>query len=204
MSNTKQFVIGQYKNINIHIVTWDAVTAEVDLACGCFFEHEINHAPIKGGLADLNHALNGKLLYIREQKLFSAIRFETLLINHPQQNLQSEKVLMIGMGNPEEWTVADTSKAVQIAFRTANQLAVKSVAFAPSILDTGLNIQTDLSSVLLDALLEVCDAQLELEKLGLVKPNTVETWYFGAGDHQFEEKANHYIQNFQQRITQQK
>ncbi len=202
MSNTKQFLIGQYKNLNINIVTWDGVTAEVDLSCGCLFDHEVGHVPVQGGLADLNQTLNGKLLQIREEKLFTAVRFETLLFDQAQPNIQSEKLLLIGMGNPEDWSTADTAKAVQIAFRTAQQLGAKSVAFAPSILDTGLKVKVDLSSVLVQALLEVYEAHLELEKLGLVSPCIVQTWYFDAGDHQFEEKANNYIQIFKQLTTQ--
>ncbi len=202
MSNTKQFLIGQYKNLNINIVTWDGVTAEVDLSCGCLFDHEVDHAPVQGGLADLNQTLNGKLLQIREEKLFTAVRFETLLFDQAQPNIQSEKLLLIGMGNPEDWSTADTAKAVQVAFRTAQQLGVKSVAFAPSILDTGLKVKVDLSSVLVQALLEVYEAHLELENLGLVSPCTVQTWYFDAGDHQFEEKANNYIQIFKQLTAQ--
>ena len=106
------------------------------------------------------------------------------------------------MGSPEDWSTADTAKAVQIAFRTAQQLGLESVAFAPSILDTGIQLKTDLSAVLVQALLDVYDAQLELEQLGLVKPCTVQNWYFDAGDHQFEEKANNYIQIFKQLTTQ--
>lgn len=49
---------------------WDGVFAEVDLYCGCIFTHEINHAEMKGGLADLNQAFGGKIQYIREQKIF--------------------------------------------------------------------------------------------------------------------------------------
>lgn len=202
MPNTKQFLIGQYKKLNLNIVTWDGVTAEVDLSCGCLFEHEVDHAPVQGGLADLNQTLNGKLLQIRQQKLFQAVRYETILFDQPQPNIQSEKVLLIGMGSPEDWSTADTAKAVQIAFRTAQQLGLESVAFAPSILDTGIQLKTDLSAVLVQALLDVYDAQLELEQLGLVKPCTVQNWYFDAGDHQFEEKANNYIQIFKQLTTQ--
>ncbi len=202
MPNTKQFFIGQYHDLNLNIVTWDGVTAEVDLSCGCLFDHEVDYAPIQGGLADLNQTLNGKLLHIREQKLFQAVRFETLLFDQTQPNIQSEKVLLIGMGNPEDWGAADTAKAVQIAFRTAQQLGLESVAFAPSILDTGIQIKADLSAVLVQALLDVYDAHLQLEQLGLVKPCTVQNWYFDAGDHQFEEKANNYIQIFKQLTTQ--
>lgn len=202
MPNTKQFLIGQYKKLNLNIVTWDGVTAEVDLSCGCLFDHEVDHAPIQGGLEDLNQTLNGKLLQIRQQKLFQAVRYETILFDQAQPNIQSEKVLLIGMGNPEDWSTADTAKAVQIAFRTAQQLGLESVAFAPSILDTGIQLKADLSAVLVQALLDVYDAQLELEQLGLVKPCTVQNWYFDAGDHQFEEKANNYIQIFKQLTTQ--
>lgn len=202
MPNTKQFLIGQYKKLNLNIVTWDGVTAKVDLSCGCLFDHEVDHAPVQGGLADLNQTLNGKLLQIRQQKLFQAVRYETILFDQAQPNIQSEKVLLIGMGSPEDWSTADTAKAVQIAFRTAQQLGLESVAFAPSILDTGIQLKTDLSAVLVQALLDVYDAQLELEQLGLVKPCTVQNWYFDAGDHQFEEKANNYIQIFKQLTTQ--
>ncbi|MBJ9985603.1 peptidase M17 [Acinetobacter sp. S40] len=196
----KRKTIGTYKKLKIEIVTWDGVTAEVDLSCGCLFHHEINGMTMQGGLADLDHALDGKIHTIRDKNLFDATRFDHLLLNQSQTSIYAPQVLLIGMGDPEEWTLEHTAKAVQIAYKVGNSLGVSRVAFAPSLLDTGLKPEGDLGGHLLQAVIQAHHAYIQMEQLGLVKKATIQNWIFDAGDHQFDEKAEHYIQAFQQLI----
>lgn len=195
---TKRNLIGNYNGLKIEIAIWDTVTAEVELSCGCLFSHEVNSAKMQGGLADLNRALNGKIEQMRNLRLFEAARFETLLLDQKQRTIQSPNVLLIGMGSPEDWLAAHTAKAVQIALRAGNQLGVKSVAFAPGLLDTGIKPAEDLSNATLQALIEAYEAYGKLEKLNLVRAATVRHWIFDAGHDKYEAKKDFYIQQFEQ------
>lgn len=192
----KQTKIGHYQNLNIELVTWDCTTAEVDLSCACIFEHEMNNRPFSGGLAHLDDALNRRLDLIRKNNGFSANLNDALLINQTPSTIKAPNVLLIGMGLPEDFTVEKIGAAIKTAVKTAHQLELKSVAFAPSILDTGLNPPAGLNEVMLQALKQELDRHTQLHLQNLVKKSEIERWIFDSGFQNYEAKAEHYIRSF--------
>ncbi|MBJ9720670.1 peptidase M17 [Acinetobacter calcoaceticus] len=197
-----QTKIGHYQNLNIEIVTWDCTTAEVELSCACIFEHEMNKSSFSGGLAHLNDALNGRLCEIRKNNWFSAKLNDSLLINQTPSTIQATKVLLIGMGAPEDFTLERIETAIKSVVRTAHQLELKSVAFAPSLLDTGLNPPTGLNELMLRSLREELDKHHQLYLQKLVKKSEIEKWVFDAGFQNYDAKAEQYIASFAKVFTQ--
>ena len=197
-ADLKQTKIGHYQNLDIELVTWDCTTAEVDLSCACIFEHEMNKRSFSGGLAHLDDALNGRLNKIRKNNWFSAKFNDVLLLNQTPETIKASKVLLIGMGSPEDFTVEKIATAIKTAVTTAHQLEVKSVAFAPSILDTGLNPPSDLNEVMLQALKQELDRHAHLHLQKLVKKSEIERWVFDAGFQNYDIKAQNYIMSFLQ------
>lgn len=167
-TDLKQTKIGHYQNLDIELVTWDCASAEVELSCACIFEHEMNNRSFSGGLAHLDEALNGRLNEIRNN-WFSAKLNDALLINQTPTKIQASKVLLIGMGAPEEFTLERIETAIKTVVKTAHQLELKSVAFAPSILDTGLNPPAGLNELMLRILKEELDKHHQLYLQNLVK-----------------------------------
>ncbi len=195
-TDLKQTKIGHYQNLDIELVTWDCTTAEVELSCACIFEHEMNNHSFSGGLAHLDEALNGRLNEIRENNWFSAQLNDALLINQTPSTIQASKVLLIGMGRPEDFTVEKIGTAIKTAVKTAHQLELKSVAFAPSILDTGLNAPANLNELMLRSLKEELDRHHQLHLQNLVKKSVIERWIFDSGFQNYEIKAEQYIASF--------
>ncbi|WP_373882763.1 M17 family peptidase N-terminal domain-containing protein [Acinetobacter pittii] len=195
-TDLKQTKIGHYQNLDIELVTWDCTTAEVELSCACIFEHEMNNRSFSGGLAHLDEALNGRLNEIRENNWFSAQLNDALLINQTPSTIQASKVLLIGMGRPEDFTVEKIGTAIKTAVKTAHQLELKSVAFAPSILDTGLNPPANLNELMLRSLKEELDRHHQLHLQNLVKKSVIERWIFDSGFQNYEIKAEQYIASF--------
>lgn len=195
-TDLKQTKIGHYQNLDIELVTWDCTTAEVELSCACIFEHEMNNRSFSGGLAHLDEALNGRLNEIRENNWFSAQLNDALLINQTPSTIQAPKVLLIGMGRPEDFTVEKIGTAIKTAVKTAHQLELKSVAFAPSILDTGLNPPANLNELMLRSLKEELDRHHQLHLQNLVKKSEIERWIFDSGFQNYEIKAEQYIASF--------
>ncbi|MEI2555799.1 M17 family peptidase N-terminal domain-containing protein [Acinetobacter pittii] len=195
-TDLKQTKIGHYQNLDIELVTWDCTTAEVELSCACIFEHEMNNRSFSGGLAHLDEALNGRLNEIRENNWFSAQLNDALLINQTPSTIQASKVLLIGMGRPEDFTVEKIGTAIKTAVKTAHQLELKSVAFAPSILDTGLNAPANLNELMLSSLKEELDRHHQLHLQNLVKKSVIERWIFDSGFQNYEIKAEQYIASF--------
>ncbi|ENX43777.1 hypothetical protein F886_03134 [Acinetobacter sp. NIPH 542] len=195
-TDLKQTKIGRYQNLDIELVTWDCASAEVELSCACIFEHEMNNLSFSGGLAHLDEALNGRLNEIRKNNWFSAKLNDALLINQTPSTIQATKVLLIGMGAPEEFTLERIEIAIKTVVRTAHQLELKSVAFAPSILDTGLNPPAGLNELMLRSLKEELDKHHQLYLQNLVKKSEIERWVFDAGFQNYEAKAEQYIASF--------
>lgn len=201
-TDLKQTKIGRYQNLDIELVTWDCASAEVELSCACIFEHEMNNRSFSGGLAHLNEALNGRLDLIRKENWFSAKLNDALLINQTPSTIQASKVLLIGMGAPEEFTLERIETAIKTVVKTAHQLELKSVAFAPSILDTGLNPPAGLNELMLRILKEELDKHHQLYLQNLVKKSEIERWVFDAGFQNYEAKAEQYIASFAKVFTQ--
>lgn len=195
-TDLKQTKIGRYQNLNIELVTWDCASAEVELSCACVFEHEMNHRSFSGGLAHLDEALNGRLDLIRKNNWFSAKLNDALLINQTPSIIQASKVLLIGMGAPEDFTIDRIETAIKTVVKTAHQLELKSVAFAPSLLDTGLNPPTGLNELMLRSLKEELDKHHQLYLKNLVKKSEIEKWVFDAGFQNYDAKAEQYIASF--------
>ena len=199
MSNpsVQRSLIGQYKSVEIELVTWDASMAEVDLSCACLFSHEINLEEPVGGLRHLNDALDGLLFSLRDQKAFTGNYLDTLLIDEHLGKIKSDRLLIIGLGKPEDWSGQTSADAVSVAVKLAYQLNLESAAIAPSILDSGIEPNGDFSLQMLSALMERIDKQEQFHQLGLVKAPSVKKWFFDAGYQNFDAKAAQFRENFQ-------
>lgn len=114
----------------------------------------------------------------------------------PPSTIQASKVLLIGMGAPEEFTLERIKTAIKTVVKTTHQLELKSVAFAPSILDTGLNPPSGLNEVMLQALKEELDRHHQLHLQNLVKKSEIERWVFDAGFQNYDAKAEQYRVSF--------
>jgi leucyl aminopeptidase len=200
-TDLKQTKIGHYQNLDIELVTWDCASAEVELSCACVFEHEMDNRSFSGGLAHLDDALNGRLYEIRKNNWFSAKLNDALLINQTPSTIQASKVLLIGMGDPEDFTLERIETAIKTVVKTAHQLELKSVAFAPSILDTGLNPPAGLNELMLRSLKEELDRHTQLYLQNLVKKSEIERWVFDAGFQNYDVKAEQYIRSFAKIFT---
>jgi len=76
------------------------------------------------------------------------------------------------------------------------------VAFAPSILDTGLNPPAGLNELMLRSLKEELDKHHQLYLQNLVKKSGIERWVFDAGFQNYDVKAEQYRTSFAKVFTQ--
>ena len=189
--------IGIYKGVEIEVVTWDGTTAEVEMSCGCLFEQEINTSKPVGGLEHLDNALNNQLITLRQEGFFKGKYLETMLIDQKNPKVYAEKILLIGMGNPGIWSPEISMGAVGTAASLAYQMQIKSVAFAPSILDTGIHPTEDFSLDMLSALMKRIDLQETLFSRKLVNSLSLQRWVFDAGYQDFDTKVQTFTENFE-------
>jgi hypothetical protein len=181
-------IIGSWRDVSFEVAAWDGVGAEVDLSCGCMFEREAAGEGPTGGLSHLDHALSGALTGLRRDGHFLAAPMETLLISRPPAGIEAGRVLLIGLGDPASWTIDVTANAVATAARTAMQQGLRSVAFAPSILDGGLTAAaTDgMPHAMVTAVLATIDTQYRIAELGLAALPSLRHWVFDVGASRFD------------------
>ncbi len=158
------------------------------------FAHEIGNEPPKGGLAHLNDALGGRLLDLRKEGYFRARAGESLLIALPPATVSATALLVVGLGDPEGWTAAGLSAAVQTAAVTASALGARSVAIAPSMLDSGLPPEQTQGAPahMIEGLVAALDASARLQEIGLAPRPALERWFFDVGAARFEQAVEQF------------
>jgi len=95
-------------------------------------------AAMGGGLLDLDQALSGALARLRASGDFTAEPMDTLLLERLPHGVRARTIMLIGLGDPTKLQADLLERATRVAFREASRLRAGSVAFAPSLLDTGL------------------------------------------------------------------
>ncbi|MCW2338235.1 hypothetical protein M2337_002468 [Sphingobium sp. B2D3A] len=180
--------VGQYLGVSVQVAAWDGVAATVDLSCACMFTREARGEQPVGGLAHLDAALDGGLTRSRESRVFRATRGEVLLIDSPPPIVEAAAVLVIGLGDPGDWSTDIMADAVSTAFATAVVKRATSVAFAPSMLDGGLSgAQTSgAAEKMMQGLKQAIAKQCWLHDEGLAAESSVREWVFDVGAERFE------------------
>jgi hypothetical protein len=171
---------GRLAGLDIEVAAVDAVSAAVDLAVACLFEHEVGK--LAGGMQRLDQALAHAPTQLRAEGVFKARARETLLVRRPPTPILAGAVLVLGLGAPAEFEPEVMAQATRRAFDAALLLGAQSVAFAPSLLDAGLHPKDDegLSRAMITGLAEGARAAQRLVVLGLSAPSSLICWRFAA------------------------
>jgi hypothetical protein len=188
--------------VDFEVGMWSPADALVDLSFACVFEHEMPGSRLSGGLLHLDQALSGLLTELRAQGVFRAAAFETLFIPVPPPAVKARHVMAIGLGDPINLRLADLQRAASLAASEATRLNAHSVAFAPSLLDSGHrdNSKWDVPAALLRGALSGLRTENLLAKRGLSKVPSVKRWSFDAGAATFEFAVANFVAAFNSRL----
>jgi Cytosol aminopeptidase family, N-terminal domain len=155
------------------------------------FEREMPGAAMGGGLLHLDQVLGGALARWRASGDFRAETMETLLLERPPNGIRAKTIMLIGLGDPTALQADLLGRATRAAFREASRLRAATVAFAPSLLDTGLLPQAidGAPAAMMNGLLTAMASKWQLAQAGLsVEPRT-SRWSFDAGASRLEDVA---------------
>lgn len=171
--------IGVWRGVRIDVAPRDAVSVEVMVASAGVFTHEIGRTRPDGGLGNLDAALGGAITRLRADGIFRADMGDVLTLSAPARPIHATTVLAVGLGDPAAWTPATMRQAVSTAAREAIRIEATSAAFAPSLLDSGLDP---------DGLVGTPDAMLAglFEALSDASARTLSRWVFCVGAGRFE------------------
>lgn len=172
-------MIGYQFGTRIEVRVVDATDADATIAVVGMFSHEPPATPLSGGLLRLDQAMGGALLRMRADGIFAGAVGETMMFSTPAPPVRAGSILVVGLGDPLEWTVEVMRRAVAAAACTVIQIGADDVAFAPSVLDGGLRPEqvAGIENAMLGGLWEVLSASTG---------RTPERWTFCVGDARFQ------------------
>lgn len=152
--------IGAWAGVGIAVAPVDAVTAAVDLAAAGVFMHELSPDGAVGGLRHLDQAVGGAVMRLRGDGVFGAVPGEILALSTPRAPVVASTVLLVGMGDPQQWAPAILETAMIAAANEALRRGAVSASFAPSLLDSGIVVSdpTEVALAMLKGLLAALDA----------------------------------------------
>jgi len=181
--------IGTWRGVRIDVAPRDAVSVEVMVASAGVFAHEIGRTRPGGGLGNLDTALGGAITRLRADGIFRAETGDVLTLSAPARPIHATTVLAIGLGDPAAWTPATMRQAVSTAARETIRIEAVSAAFAPSLLDSGLDP---------DSLAGTPDAMLAglFDALSDAPARMLSRWVFCVGAGRFETMAEVFRASF--------
>jgi Cytosol aminopeptidase family, N-terminal domain len=143
---------GSIDNVAIEGIVQGPSTEVTPLQVACVFEYtegDIFNSPpalpaTLNGMVHLDNALKGIITDIRKSGRFTGHAFETLLITPPAGTIAAKKLLLIGLGNRNNFTPDIMISIGSVAMREALRLGVDSYAFGSDLKDAGIDSPTAL------------------------------------------------------------
>jgi hypothetical protein len=143
---------GNIDNVAIEGMVQGPSAEATPLQVACVFEYvenDIFNSPpalpaAVNGMVHLDHDLKGIITEIRRSGKFEGHAFETLLITPPVGTIAAKKLLLVGLGNRNNFTPDVMISVGSVAMREALRLGVNSYAFASDLKDAGIDSPTAL------------------------------------------------------------
>lgn len=169
-------------------------SADTQLQVACVFEytdndiHSAEALPAKlNGLVHLDEALKGEFTNIRRSGQFKGHSLETLLITPPAGSMSAKKLLLIGLGDRNNFTPELMTSVAEVATREALRLNVTNFAFASDLKDAGIDSPTALiAGNVIKGIVLANRFEIYLRAHHLSKTKKLEKVYLLAGPSFFE------------------
>lgn len=123
-----------------------------ELQVACVFEYvegDIFNSPpalpaALNGMVHLDHDMKGLITEIRKSGKFAGHAFETLLLTPPTGMIGGKRLLLIGLGDRNQFNAAMMTSVGTVAMREALKLGVTNFSFASDLKDAGIDSPTAL------------------------------------------------------------
>lgn len=169
-------------------------SADTQLQVACVFEytdndiHSLQALPANlNGLVHLDEALKGEFTKIRQAGYFKGHALETILISPPKGSMSAKKLLLIGLGNRNQFTPELMALVGEVATREAMRLGVSNFAFASDLKDAGIDSPTALvAENVVKGIINANRSEIYLKKNNLSETKKIEKVYLLAGPSFFE------------------
>jgi hypothetical protein len=148
--------------LHIRVLAQSPADTATDLQAICLFRSSPVNT-LHGSLVEANEKLKGLLDRVRKPELFWGELGETLLITPPSGSLAAKKLLIIGLGNSQDFARERMQLVGEVLYTESTRLGVAQPYFAPTILDGGVTTFTtgDIAEQMIAGFLRAA----EIEKL---------------------------------------
>ncbi len=170
-------------------------TATTDLQVACVFEYtegDIYNSPpalppAANGMQHLDKALHGIITDIRKTGQFEGHTYETILLDPAPGTIKAKRLLLIGLGNRNQFDAGIMKGIGTIALREALRLNAASVAIASDLKDAGIDSPTALvAENIATGALQAWKTQAYLRQKGYSNAPTLKKIVLLAGPAFFE------------------
>jgi len=121
----------------IEVLVQSPADTDTALQVICLFE-STPQTPFHGALAEIDQRLRGLLTHLRESGEFKAHLGDTRLIIPREGTITAERLLLIGLGDPETFTPERMEAVAPIVVLVSEKYNVHHPDFAPAVLDGGV------------------------------------------------------------------
>jgi hypothetical protein len=123
--------------IPVQVLAQGPADTKTDLQVICLFRSSPENT-LHGSLIETNEKLKGLLDRVRNPNLFRGELGETLLLAPPKGGLGARKLLIIGLGDSQTFSLQWMQLVGEILYTEASRIGVAHPFFAPTILDGGV------------------------------------------------------------------
>ncbi len=170
--NTKE-ILGRVDGVDIEAVVQSPSAQQTPLQIVCLFEFvegDIFNSPPAlpkelNGIVHVDEALHGLITELRKTNKFEGQFLETLLIIPPAKTVPANKLLLIGLGNRNDFKPEMMRLVGLTGMREALRLEVANYSHASDLKDAGISSPTaDVAGFVIQGAIEAYQTQMYLKK----------------------------------------
>ena len=174
--------LGRVEGLEIEAKVQSPSAQETPLQIVCLFEYTdgdlFNSPPALpkelNGMLHVDEALHGLISDLRKSGKFEGKALETLLIIPPDNTILAKKLLLIGLGNRNDFKPERMRLIGVTGMREALRLSVPSYSHASDLKDAGIDSPTaDVAGYVIEGALEAYRTQMGLKEQKASDPLTV-------------------------------
>lgn len=191
--------LGSSDGVEIEIVVQSPSAQETPLQVVCLFEYvegDIFTSPPAlpkelNGMVHVDEALKGLITDLRKTGRFEGKLLETLLITPPKGSIPAKNLLLVGLGNRNDFKPEIMRLVGMTGMREALRLGVMNYAHASDLKDAGINSPTaEVATHVIQGALEAYRTQTYLKEKQASPTLTVTRVTLLSGPAYFEDSLN--------------
>jgi hypothetical protein len=189
-------LIGKIDGVGIEAVVQSPSAQKTPLQIVCLFEYvegDIFNSPPAlpkelNGMIHVDEALHGLITDLRKTNKFEGKFLETLLIVPPANSISAKKLLLIGLGNRNDFKPEMMRMVGLTGMREALRLEVENYSHASDLKDAGISSPTaDVAGYVIQGAIEAYQTQMYLKKQNATEALSVTKISLLTGPAYFED-----------------